>query len=160
MKKLTVKQDGEEAQAIHLTGSRRSPEPTYVRIYFPGGDVTVARTAIADPDRPDYWVHVSVNTPDDGGDPDRQMAVFSDARADRTDRHASETASAFSQALAKYRAAASACGSDPKSCATTTKELWGAYLESAAVLADLVDTTFSDPNSHHLAVRVAPVWPR
>ena len=57
MKRLCVQTMGAEVQGIRLRGDRRDPEPTHVRIVFPGGDVDVVRT-----DDGDYWVHVRVDS--------------------------------------------------------------------------------------------------
>ena len=58
MKLLTIERMGDEAQGIRLLGDpAKRPEPTYVRVVFPGGDVDVVRTEDGD-----YWVHVRIDT--------------------------------------------------------------------------------------------------
>lgn len=89
MRRLRVEDMGDEVQGIRLAGDRRNPEPTYVRVMFPGGDVDVVRTSDGH-----YWVHVRVNRKDSPGLGLVEGAVegrLVDARLDITGKHASET---------------------------------------------------------------------
>lgn len=60
MRPLRIERMGTDAQGITLRGDPRSPEPTHVRVAFPGGDVDVVRATDGT-----YWVHVRRNRPDD-----------------------------------------------------------------------------------------------
>lgn len=77
MKKLKVVAMGDEVQGVRLHGDRRDPEPTHFRVTTPFGDVDVARTT-----DDDYWIHVRVNRPQDGGDPERPRGRITAARID------------------------------------------------------------------------------
>jgi len=87
MKTLKVEQMGTEVQGIRLLGERCNPEPTHVRIVFPGGDVDVARC-----DDGSYWVHVRVDSAKDAVESDggRPAGRLVDARLDVRGKHASE----------------------------------------------------------------------
>ena len=86
MKTLRVRQTSGGVQEIILHGDRRDPEPTYLRIRFPGGEVELVRTSEAG-----YWAHVYVNTPDhEGWDPAATMGRMTDARLDILDKHTSQ----------------------------------------------------------------------
>ena len=88
MKKLQVKNFGTKVQGIELLGDPRSLEPDTIRISFPWGDVDVTRAA--DDIKPDYWVHIRVNRPDDGDSPDREFGRVVDGRADILGKHTSD----------------------------------------------------------------------
>ena len=61
MKPLRIERFGDEVQGIRLGGDpAKCPEPTHVRVVFPGGDVDIARCEDGS-----YWVHVRVNRPED-----------------------------------------------------------------------------------------------
>src|SRR6266540_3560313 len=78
MKRLTVQAMGAEVQGIRLRGDRRDPEPTHVRIVFPGGDVDVVRT-----EGGDYWIHVRVDSESDvAGEAAERPGELVDARLD------------------------------------------------------------------------------
>jgi hypothetical protein len=87
MHKLPVINFGTDVQGFELYGNpQRQVEPSEVRITFPGGDVTVARTT-----NNDYWVHVRVNTDtDDTWVAGEAVGHITDARLDSTNRHTSE----------------------------------------------------------------------
>ena len=79
MPKLSVSNFGTDVAGIRLYGDKtRALEPSEVRIAFPGGDVTVARTTAGD-----YWVHVRVNKDDDViADEDLVVGHVTDGRFD------------------------------------------------------------------------------
>jgi hypothetical protein len=85
---LRIQDFGENAMGVRLTGNPKSPEPIYFVVKFPGGDVSVVRTADGD-----NWVHVRVDRP--GGNewvPGEMVeGRILDARLDLLDKHASET---------------------------------------------------------------------
>jgi len=80
MKTLKVEQMGTEVQGLRLRGDKRSPEPTHVRIVFPGGDVDVART-----ENGEYWVHVRVDSEEDLKGGGQRVGVVRDTRLDCRD---------------------------------------------------------------------------
>jgi hypothetical protein len=79
MRRLPVTDFGTDVQGIRLYGDKnRQLEPSEVRVAFPGGDVTVARTTTGD-----YWVHVRVDTEQDvAGETADVAARITDARLD------------------------------------------------------------------------------
>ena len=84
---LRVQQFSDYVHGVELFGDRKRPEPEYFRVRFPGGDVDLVRL-----DDGSYWVHVRVNRPDDGGNPqERIFAQITDARLDVRGKHAAET---------------------------------------------------------------------
>ena len=83
---LKIEQLGEKAMGVKLEGNPKKPEPIYFRVKFPFGDVDVTRCSDNT-----YWVHVRINKPDDGDDPNRPFGKFIDARIDLTTKHANET---------------------------------------------------------------------
>jgi len=92
MKKLIVESFGDDAQGIRIRGSKSNPEPTHVRIMFPGGDVDVARVTNATTGKVEYWVHVGVNRSDHTGyDPEAPEGRVVNGRMDLVGKHASET---------------------------------------------------------------------
>lgn len=93
MRTLRVNHNGgTEVQQVELKGDPRNPEPIHFRVCFPFGDVDIVRCSHPDiPGKaPDYWIHVRVNRPNDGDDPDRDFGRVTDGRADLIGRHASE----------------------------------------------------------------------
>lgn len=86
MRRLAVKSFGDEVQGIELRGDRRSPEPTYVRVAFPGGDVDVVRASDGS-----YWIHVRVDQAKDVTASGEPVGQITDARLDVAGKHASET---------------------------------------------------------------------
>jgi len=89
--KLNITRFGESAHGIQLTGDPKSCEPDHVRIAFPGGDVEVVRAT--DGAKPDYWVHLRINTPEAGlFVPGETMeAKIVDARLDQHDKSSSDS---------------------------------------------------------------------
>jgi hypothetical protein len=87
MKLLKIERMGDEVQGIRLRGDPKvCPEPTHVRIVFPGGDVDVVRTTDGD-----YWVHVRVDTATDVAAEVADVAgKLVDARLDIRGKHASD----------------------------------------------------------------------
>lgn len=87
MRRLQIVDFGTEAQGIQLHGDPvRRPEPTHVRIAFPGGDVDVVRTTEGD-----YWIHARVNGPDDvQGQDEKVEGQLVDGRLDIRDRHTAD----------------------------------------------------------------------
>ncbi len=73
---------GSDVALVEITGNRKNNEPAHVRISFPGGDVEVVRAK--DGDDADYWVHLRVNRPSDGGNipGETDLARVIDARID------------------------------------------------------------------------------
>lgn len=88
-KHLKLKAMGDNVIGVQLEGNPKKPEPIHFRVMFPGGDIDIVRTS----DNEDYWVHIRVNHPDDGEDPDRsvQDAKIVDARLDLIDKAAIHT---------------------------------------------------------------------
>lgn len=82
---LKIRSVGDNAHGVDLRGNRALPEHATFLVFFPGGDVEVARTSEGD-----YWIHIRVNRPHDGGDPTRPMGRLVDARLDVTGRHTVE----------------------------------------------------------------------
>lgn len=74
---LKIKKMGDNVLGVRLEGNRQKPEPIYFRTCFPGGDVDVVRTSDGE-----YWVHVRINHPEDGADPNRVMGELVHARLD------------------------------------------------------------------------------
>lgn len=74
---LRIEEMGENVLGVRLKGNPRNPEPIHFRLVFPGGCVDLVRGSDGD-----YWGHVIVNHPEDGGDPYRPMARFTNARLD------------------------------------------------------------------------------
>ena len=88
MKPLRIERFGDECQGICLRGDPATcPEPTHVRVVFPGGDVDVVRC-----DDGSYWVHVRVNRPDDAEvvTGDAVAGALVDGRADVRGRSTSD----------------------------------------------------------------------
>lgn len=83
---LKIEQMGEVVQGVRLFGNPQKPEPEHFRVCFPGGDVDLVRL-----DDGSYWIHLRVNRPDDGDDPDREFAKITDARLDVHGKHVAET---------------------------------------------------------------------
>ena len=81
---LPVQRISPDVQGVELLGDPRSPEPETFRISFPWGDVDVTRAT--DDIAPDYWVHVRVNLPGDGGDPEREFGQIKGTRVDAVGR--------------------------------------------------------------------------
>lgn len=74
---------GDEHAKVILEGDpKKRPEPTYVSIGFPGGEVTVSRC-----DDGSYWVHVGTEKV---FETNQQIGRISDARLDIEGRNASE----------------------------------------------------------------------
>lgn len=76
---------GDAVLGVKLEGNPKKPEPIHFRIGLPFGDVDIARTTDGD-----YWVHVVINRPNDGHDPDRKFGKFVNARIDIIRKHAFE----------------------------------------------------------------------
>lgn len=76
---------GSDVALVRIKGNKRNPEPSHVRIVFPGGTVEVVRAT--DTDRPDYWVHVQVDRPESGWfiKGETETARIVDARLDAED---------------------------------------------------------------------------
>lgn len=55
---------GSDVALVRIQGNPKRPEPSHVRIVFPGGTVEVTRAA--DEAHPDYWVHLTVDRPESG----------------------------------------------------------------------------------------------
>lgn len=88
--RLKIEKFGTSAEGIRLLGSTKRPEPDHVRVMFPGGELEIVRAT--DGEKPDYWVHLRINTPErDGWDENEIMAKVCDARLDQIDKHASES---------------------------------------------------------------------
>ncbi len=88
MNLLNTKWMGTEVQGVELHGDPNVQcEPAYFRIALPCGDVEVSRVNVAN-GPPEYWVHVRVNRPEDGGDWDdeRKLGTINDARVDVVDK--------------------------------------------------------------------------
>lgn len=87
MRKLPVVNFGTDVQGFQLYGDpKRQLEPAEVRIAFPGGSVTVARTTSGE-----YWAHVRLNTENDvRADEEVQRGHLTDFRVDIDGRHTSE----------------------------------------------------------------------
>jgi hypothetical protein len=87
MRTLAIERMGDEVQGIRLRGTRGcGPEPTHVRIVFPGGDVDVARC-----DDGSYWIHVRVDSEADvRAESADHAGKLVDARLDIRGKHASE----------------------------------------------------------------------
>lgn len=64
---------------------QRQPEPEELRIYFPGGEVSLVRCMDGS-----YWAHVTRHEPQHDDD-ERPAGRLVDARIDVRDMHASET---------------------------------------------------------------------
>lgn len=87
---LPVERMGDDAEGIRLVGDPKfRPEPTHVRIVFPGGDVDVARCSDGT-----YWVHVRVDRERDlvglEGMPGKRAGRIEDARLDIEGVHAAD----------------------------------------------------------------------
>ena len=76
----------DEVQGVTLRGDRNNPEPAYFRVRFPGGDVDVTRCTDGS-----YWVHVAVNRPGCGYNPEAPSGKIIDGRVDVAGMHASES---------------------------------------------------------------------
>jgi hypothetical protein len=74
---LRIEEMGENVLGVRLKGDHRTPEPIHFRLVFPGGCIDLVRASDGD-----YWAHLIINHPEDGGDPYRQMARISNARLD------------------------------------------------------------------------------
>lgn len=87
-KHLKIKNMGDNVLGVKLEGNPRKPEPIHFRVIFPGGDIDIVRTS----DNEDYWIHVRVDHPDDGQDPQRKVqdAKIVDARLDLMNRSTGE----------------------------------------------------------------------
>jgi len=84
---LKLREMGDNVLGVELEGNPKKPEPVHFRVMFPGGDVDIARTTDND-----YWVHLRVDRPEDGCDPERQAwGRLADARVDSLKQHASST---------------------------------------------------------------------
>lgn len=73
MNRMKVIDFGTTVQGVRLKGDRKNPEPESFRVAFPGGDVDVVRTTDGE-----YWVHVRVNHPEDGAEPEREFGRLVD----------------------------------------------------------------------------------
>lgn len=82
---MKIRRMGDMVLGVELEGNPKKPEPEHFRVMFPGGEVDLARL-----DDGSYWVHLRVNRPDDGWDPDRVFAKITDARLDILDKHAAD----------------------------------------------------------------------
>ena len=86
-KHLKLRSMGDNAIGVELEGNPNKPEPIHFRVMFPGGDVDIVRTTDND-----YWVHLRVDRPQDGSDPERiDWGRIVDARVDSLKQHASST---------------------------------------------------------------------
>ncbi len=85
---LKVQTFSDRVMGVELFGNPKKPEPEHFRVYFPGGDIDIARL-----DNGDYWVHLRVDRPEDGGDPYREggFARIVDGRLDVHGKHSAET---------------------------------------------------------------------
>ena len=85
---LKIKKMGDNVLGVELLGDPKKPEPIHFRLQLPFGEVDVVRTS--DKEDPEWWVHISLNSPVDGGSPARRMGQFVDARMDIRDKHVNE----------------------------------------------------------------------
>lgn len=91
MKNMKLESFGTDAVGIRIQGDPQRPEPSHVRIAFPGGHVEVTRAQDGNPLTP-YWVHVFVNKSESNNfDPTEPTARIVGARLDQTDKHASDS---------------------------------------------------------------------
>ena len=82
---LKIKSMGENVLGVKLEGNPKKPEPDYFRVMFPGGSVDVSRC-----DNGEHWVHIRVDSPLDGGDPQRgTFGKLVDGRLDCRDESSS-----------------------------------------------------------------------
>lgn len=65
MKLMKVERFGTKAQGVKFRGKKENPEPASFRITIPGGEVEVNRVDLLE--GVEYWVHVYVHKPNDGG---------------------------------------------------------------------------------------------
>jgi hypothetical protein len=85
MKRLKMQRFGTKVQGVRLYGNPENPEPIYVTIKFPGGEVYAARVENEETGEVEYWAHVSVNSKSAGGyDPFIPSGTIVDRRADKT----------------------------------------------------------------------------
>lgn len=86
-KHLKVISMGSNVKGVKLRGDVDTPEDIHFRVMFPGGDVDIVRTTDND-----YWIHVRVDHPEDGGNPERpvQDARITDARLDLKNKATSQ----------------------------------------------------------------------
>lgn len=126
MKRLKVEQFGTDHQGIRLGGDKRNPEPTYVGIKFPGGEVTVTRTSDGG-----YWIHGTAA--DDGH--------IDDARFDTRSMHAAESLGILAEPLESYREEQFSDFKEDK-------------YDAAVALADAVLRVFDNPDNYHMAIRI------
>jgi hypothetical protein len=86
-KHLKLRSMGDHVIGVELEGNPKKPEPEHFRVMFPGGDVDIVRTTDND-----YWVHLRVDRPQDGDDPERtDWGRIVDARVDSLKQHAHVT---------------------------------------------------------------------
>ena len=86
---LKLRPMGEKVVGVTITGNPKNVEPEGVIVRFPGGQVTVTR-ATDTPDC-DYWVHLTVNRPEDlAAEEDLQLGKLAAARLDIEGMHAVE----------------------------------------------------------------------
>lgn len=83
MRGIKLKQLGDSAVGLVITGRRTNWEPPHVRIEYPWGHVEVTRSN-EDHDDPDYWLHVYVNHPHAGHllPGETRLGKITDARLD------------------------------------------------------------------------------
>lgn len=86
-KHLKIVSMGDDVKGVKLLGDKKKPEDIHFRVVFPGGDVDIVRT-----NNDDYWIHIRVDRPEDGANPDRPVmdARITDARLDLFDKATSQ----------------------------------------------------------------------
>lgn len=85
-KHLKIKRLGDAVLGVRLLGDPKKPEPIHFRVYFPFGDVDIARTTDNE-----YWIHIRRNEPDDThGSHGAKEGRFLNARLDLNDRSAGQ----------------------------------------------------------------------
>lgn len=130
---------GSKVQGVVLKGDPRNPEPIHFRVRFPGGEVDITRTTDND-----YWVHLCTNgTRAQDGDVAAEVAVpgrVVDMRFDSRAEHSIVVQQRQTSLLTRFRLAP--MGSRRR-------------IDAAIELAEAMDRAVADPDSNHLAVRIA-----
>ncbi len=130
MRPLKITELSDQHQGVVLHGDPARPEPTYISIRFPTGQVTVSRVEAAD-----YWVNLTTHH-----GVGEAVGRFTDARADNEHVHAGTMEERMLAALAAFRAV-------PED---RTMDRAFAALRVACEL----DALLADPDTYHLAVRM------
>lgn len=82
---LKIERFGSEAMGVELFGDPSRPEPTYFRVKFPGGEMTISRC-----DNGDYWCHIDACKPQHFDGSARILGDMVDSRIDCLGKHANE----------------------------------------------------------------------